>query len=454
MKSAPRGKRPPGHRATSPLLFVFLFACLSVALLNSFWIDKHLSADGVHYFRAVLDSGSFFRIDSARTFAEVLVQWPLVLAVRAGATALPALSAVIALGIYLPYVLAFALCLFAVRGEGRAVLALPVLSLACANLPADYLLIGEHHVMLLLAPPILLLILRRTAPTLWDGLFLLLALLLFTRTYPSALFVAPIFAGLLAARLYFDRSDRRANVFRGLALGLSVATVVVGALSILTPRDATNRDTFRHSLSAIVAFPEVLVPALFSVLFLLGLASRRREVLALPALAFVVYLPLAFGTDHGLSALASVSTKTLSVTLLPALVLLTVFAHARAPSLSGPGEALLLAMVLAIVSWNIRHSRDWSRYRDDMKAVLGTEKGYVPVERTELDHNPCRWSWTSPELSVVWSWPVVRAIVRNRVDEPWEPFDPKRSLVLKRYVLYDPVFAGVDPAARIEGSPR
>lgn len=454
MRSTRRGKRPSGHRATSPLLFVFLFACLSVALLNSFWIDKHLSADGVHYFRAVLDSGDFLRVDPARWFAETLIQGPLVLAVRAGVTEVPTLSAVFAVGIYLPYALSFALCLFAVRRENASLLALPILSMASANLPADYILAGEHHVMLLLASPILLLVLRRTAPTAWDGFLLLLALLVFTRSYQTAVVPALLFAVLLAARLASDRRNRSASVVRGLALALSIATIVVGVPSIANPHDPTNRDFFRHSLKAIVTFPEALVPAAFSMLYLLGLGSRRRVVLAFPAVALVLYVPFVLGTDHGLSALASFSTRTLSVTLLPVLLLLAVVAHARGPSLGGPAQALLVAMVLAIVSWNIRHSADWSRYRDDMTKVLGNERGFVPLERTDLDHNPCRWGWTSPGLSVVWSWPVVRAIVVNRVNEPWEPFDPRRTLILKRYVLYDPVFAGVDPTARFARQPQ
>jgi hypothetical protein len=136
------------------------------------------------------------------------------------------------------------------------------------------------------------------------------------------------------------------------------------------------------------------------------------------------------------------------------LLLLAVAVHARGSTLAGVRTALLVGMVLAICLVNIRLAAVWDSYRSKMATILATERGFVPVETTALDRNPCRWAWTSPELSVVWSYPVVRAIVENRVNEPFAPFNPHRRLILKRYVRYDAVFAEVDPTARLEPAPR
>ena len=141
-KLADAGSAPSGDRTR--VLYLFLFGLISVALFDAFSIDKHLSADGVHYFVEILDSGTFYRVDWARRFAEFIIQWPLVLAVRAGVTQVPLLSACFALGIYLPYLLSFALSLHAVRRENPALLSLPLLSMVSVNLPAHFILAGEH----------------------------------------------------------------------------------------------------------------------------------------------------------------------------------------------------------------------------------------------------------------------------------------------------------------------
>jgi len=450
----PKASRSVLAQPESRRFFIVLFLSIAAALLNDFRIDKHLSADGVLYFTSILDSGDFYRVDATRRFAEYATQWPLVLAVRAGLSNVPALSAVYALGLFLPVVFGFAICLFAVRGERATPLCLPLLVLATVSLPSDYILAGEHHVMTLLASPILLLILRRSSPTAWDGIALVSCLAVFTRTYPSAVASAFLFAVLITYRLISERSDHRAALIRGVALLLCLATLVLGTSAILNPRDLNNREQFWKVLAVILVQPEIVLVTAASTLFLIGLAIRLRtgqmaaSILAASSLA--LSLPYVLGARYGLSAHQSVAARTLTATLLPTLLLLAVLVHVCAPRLSGFPKVLLAGIVLTVVAGSFVHSAHWARYRGAMKDVLRTARGFVPVERTRLLDNPCRWGWASPGLSVVWSFPVVRAIVENPRGEPWVPFDPRLKLLLQKYVRYDPVFAGVDPGARIE----
>lgn len=437
------------HWDANRTLLVALFLCVSAALWNAFRIDKHLSADGVHYFTGILESAGFFHVDGTRRFAEYLTQWPLVVAVRAGVIGIPVLTATFAAGIFLPYLLSFLLCLYAVRGENSVVLALPLLSMVAVNLPADYVLVGEHHVMALLAPPILLLILRRTPPSWGDGLCLVLALFAFSRTYASAVLPALIFAALLAARSMADRSDRRANIVRAVALVLCVATIAIAGSSIVAPRDAANRDLFRRALFAILRQPEVAFLTAAVVSLLCGLAARARVArhlgVALATSSLILYAPYVLDETHGLTAIQSFATRTLTATLLPILLVLTVAVHRRSPAFTGFPRTLVVAILLTAVVGKVVQSAHWVRYRDEMRSVLATKTGYVAVEETRLLRNPCRWAWTSPQLSIVWSAPEVRSIVENQsVDaEAWQPFDPRQTLPLRRYVSYHEVFAGV-----------
>jgi hypothetical protein len=277
-----------------------------------------------------------------------------------------------------------------------------------------------------------------------------LALVIFSRSYPTAVVPALGFAILLGFRLFRDREDLQATVFRGLALVLSLAAIAIALYSILEPRSPSNQMNFRRSIPMILEHPETLLPAVFSVLFLLGLASRRRIWPILAATCLALYVPYVILAEHGMTAHESFGARTLSITLLPSLLLLAVVAHSRAPSLVGWRKLLLAGMVVVTVVWNVRQSSDWARYREEMLRVLRTERGFVPMAATALDKDPRRWGWTNPELSVVWSYPVVRAIVENGPKQFWVPYDPRQVLILKRYVRYDTVFADIDPTARFD----
>jgi hypothetical protein len=315
--------------------------------------------------------------------------------------------------------------------------------MATVNLPTDYILAGEHQVMVLLASPILLLILRRTSPTWGDGLVLWGTLLAFARSYPTAAVPALLFAVLLGIRLVSERGSRRAMVIRSGALLLSLATAAIAIVAVLNPRDATNREYFAIA-HFMVLHPLILFPSAASLSFLLGQVSQRalwRRSWTVLAVGFLLaYAPFAFASEHGLRAHQSVAARTGTATVLPLLLLVTVALHRRGTRLGAGSKVLLAAIVLMVVQQSVRHSAHWAHYRDEMLEVLRSEVGYVPVERTRLHGHPCRWGWTSPYLSVVWSYPVVRAIVENPVGEPWQPFDPRRTFVLRRYVRYDPVF--------------
>jgi hypothetical protein len=427
------------------LCYAALFLGVSVALVAAFRVDKHLATDGAHYFATIADTGGFLRVDPTRWAAETLIQWPLVAAVRAGVTSIPALKAVFGLGIFLNWALSFALCLFATRREGAAPLALPILAMAAVSLPADFILAGEHHVMVLLAPPILLLVLRREAPTWGDGLALVLALLAFAWSYPTALVPALLFAALLGLRLRLDRSDRRATAIRAAALALSLAAFAIGLGAVIAPRGRDNAELFRLALPMVVHFPETLLPAAFSLLFLAGLAGRPRLWGTLAVVPLALYAAHAVTAEHGLDAVTSMSARTLSVTLLPPLLVLGTLVKLGGKATTRLQAALLAAMVAAVAVRHVRHTADWEGYRSDMASVLSTQRGFVPVEATELDANPCRWAWTSPQLSVIWSAPAVRAIVLNRADAAWQVYDPRTRRILERYVTYDPALGRAEP---------
>ena len=83
--------------------YLLLFSIVLLSVLTKVYVDKHLSADGVLIFFEVLEYQKFYLIEWSRHFAEILTQWPLVLAVVAGSTNIDFLVKIFGLGIFSTY---------------------------------------------------------------------------------------------------------------------------------------------------------------------------------------------------------------------------------------------------------------------------------------------------------------------------------------------------------------
>ena len=135
------------------------------------------------------------------------------LAVRSGITDIPILINWFAFGIYLPYLMLFLICIYALRDENEALLLFFLASIVGINLSFDYHLAGEHHVMVTMAWPILFILLRRNTLTLMDGFLLWLLLIMYSRLYEAALIPAliiPLF--VLCGSITIDQRNKKLSL--------------------------------------------------------------------------------------------------------------------------------------------------------------------------------------------------------------------------------------------------
>jgi hypothetical protein len=102
------------------------------------------------------------------------------------------------------------------------------------------------------------------------------------------------------------------------------------------------------------------------------------------------------------------------------------------------GWAVLTVFVATLVVGNVRFSSDWNDFRKSLTQIVTTQEGFVPIEGTAVSYSRFGWDWNNTQLGLVWSAPRVRAILLNREDVLWEPFDPHRQLILREYLEYDP----------------
>lgn len=433
----------PGRHAT--LTAAGLFFVLSAAIWYAFSREMYFSADGAHYFARILDKGSVLNVSWTRLHADVATQWPLVLAVKLGVADLGILKCLYALGLYLPYLVAGVLSVYALRGTDREALVFPLAAYLLVSFPAAYIWVGESHVMAVAAWPALFLLLRPT-PSRVDVALLLLLLFFLSRTYETSAAVALVFVAVCLIRVLREGPECRGRLL--LVLAAAVLVFGVNAYSAAFPVSAQNRSGFVAGITRTLRNPN-LVCALLAFSLLALAIWRQRASLLLGAVAVGVVATVLALLGITVSAHVSFDSRSLTLTLLPLLLLAASVFVFRQPRMTpaqraGIGAVFVLLTAANVISWN-----DWARFRGEFERVLTHNRGYIPVEHTPLRRDRSRWGWTSPILSVLWSGGCVRAVVLNPPNTVWEPFDPRATLPLQSYFRFGIPFRGVVSQARL-----
>ncbi len=418
----------------TPWPWIALFGLACAPLVQDLAVEKFFSADGAAYFQWVLERGGFTDFAWARNHAVFFVQWPVVFALRAGVTDWRILEGLFAAGLLLPHVAGFAVCVAARRGLSKWPLAFPVASLLAITIPADYLLVGEHHVLVGLAWAILFLALRPAALTGWELTVAAGLLVIISRSYESAVVVAPVLAGAFLLRA---RDAEEPAWARTALVALCLAAAAMAAYSILVPRDPGNRSAFLQSIVAPARRPQVVLGAAFLVPFVLALRRAPGSLAWLAAGLVAVAGIVAFesGSTRPVWAGDSFASRTLSMTLLPPLLVAAAWLTRRDTRVSFTATHFLAFVVFTavVVAVSVAENRQWIEFRSAFKTVLATRTGVVPIESTPLARHPAGWPWNNAILSYLWSGEHVRAVVLNPSDTTWEPFDPRTSAILEGF---------------------
>ncbi len=432
-------------------IFYLLFIIISLTLFNSFCVDKHLSADGVYYFAWILDNGDFIKFDWSRQFADYLTQWPLVLAVKFGLTNIQILLKFFALGLYFPFMISFLLCVYALRKEAKSLLIFPLMSMAAVCLSSDFILISESLVMANMSWPILLILLRRDPLSWIDGILLWILLVIFCRLYQTSIIPAFIYVFICIGRLLNDK-DSKQKVILISAILLCLIGIAVSFYFILYPRDTANAAGFLFGMVA-----SLFMSAAIILLIVKSLVPFRKNfrsvifsillILAIQIIIFVVVEQalkaeiLVHSLGDGALACVSFINRSLTITLLPALLITAVLVKFCKIQLDRFCVLSLSLFILIMVAESLCTTYEWKVFRDQLTQIVKTGNGYIQIEDTSIKGNPCRWSWNNTELGLVWSAPNIKSIILNESrlnsNNHWQPFDPRETLILKRYLKYD-----------------
>jgi hypothetical protein len=435
----------PGTEA--PPVAKYVLALIVATFTATAWyaasIDLGFSADGAPAFVQIVDQSDLGHIWSRR-YGNLALLWPALLAAKAAVTSVPVLNALFQFGLYLPFLLSFLMCWYASRSlNDDALLLFPLASYLLVSLPAASILVGSSHVVAVAVWPILFLLLRpRLTPM--DGIQLIVLLALTSRSYETALASLGVFLCILAARLWVG--SPRSRLILLVAMAVVLIGLVINVYWALIPARAPSRVRFVDEMvQPIRRHPMLIVAAGSMSLLAVALCVRRFRALAFLALlvaAGSIPLPL---SGRVASAHTSFALRTLTLTLLPVLLIAAMAWHFKRPRLLSR-EWILAGTIFGLLS--IGYAASWTEWRDfrrSFRSVLGTHSGYIAVDDTPIARNRQRWPWTAPLLSVLWSRGCVRAVILNSPGQPFEPFDPYGQLPLQRYVAYAPPFAAATP---------
>lgn len=423
------------------ILAVLALSLLAIAQILAGLSLRGLYADGAYYAAELWLRQSFVIIEPSRWTAQMLVQAPVFVAMKLGATSPRAVAIALSLSTNL-MPLAVTLASLAVLPRAARHWALfPLFVLLGFGMSASVASIADGPTAAAYAWALLLVILFGR-----DGGWRLAALLVLAlgaiRLHEAMAFLGPqiAFAALWQRRRTADRSMRA-------GLLVTAALVLLGTLlalhDLLDPRVPANRGAF-----------------LTDVLGLRWLwAGGALNAMAAMGLLALIALPLAWMRRAAkrwawTAACAGFGALILSACLLPPSATSSFAARgnacfasapamlallgARAHPLPAPDRRSLIGLTallgLSVTTADATTTLQWQRYEQAIRTVLGTHRGVIGWEAAEstlpaagrASFARFAWPWTTPLMSL-WLVPggTVGSIIANPPGTAWQPFAPE-----------------------------
>ena len=413
-----------------------IIAC-ALLVLTQIWagyILRGLFADGCYYAARLWLAQGFVVIEPSRLTAQLLVQAPVVLGMRLGATSPQAVARLFSLSTNLVPALLTGLSILALPRDRLAYALAPIFVFLAGAMATAFASVADGPCAATYCCLLFLLVAIAPLTPIRLSLILLLSIGCL-RLYESTVFTGPL---LILACL--SRARKTTGCARWIlcaaALCLAIGSLQAG-YDILHPRVPANRASFMRDLAnlhwlwtagaahipaiagllAVACLPLGFLPARFQI------GARAGVIMLFAGLTVAaVALPAA-----PISAFAGRGNACLIAAGIFGFVLAT--PHRIWNLVTLPHVAVMTATLLAVTvtASNIRADLDWMRYRAALHTVLRQSNGLIafPAAGRASILGRDSWPWSSPIMSILLA-PEgeVRSILLNPTGSGPQPVDP------------------------------
>ena len=439
------------RRVALPVLAAFAALGIHAALEL-----RGLYADSPHFILQMMVHPGFFFANPARRIANMMQEFPVVLALQLGVADAELLSRLFGLALYLVPLALVAACYGLVPRGQKAYFLFPFFHYLAGSEAAGFVGIVEAPLASAYFWFLLFLIVFRRAPWWVLGLAALPAIYL----HEAFLFLGPVLALASAWRARSEPERERRAAYRMLVV-LFLLIAAMDIVYIVDVPDPSSRDSFIRAIvllgflidyrQASLNAPALMgVAALAAAWLAVRFEHRAMAILCVFGSLCAVLVGATAAIDWLFVPAKQFQARGIGVLLslpLAALFLLSLRRPSWASVWSRPA-IVWIALVLALgqLGWQAVGTWYWSGYVEDFKTVLTANRGLVSWQQARASLPPQRARifervtgfWTNPSLSIVLSpHGKVDAIIDNPTPVGWQPFDPANPEDLPRTPLFD-----------------
>lgn len=429
--------------------YVAVLAAASLLAVAAMAVSLPLLGDGVLFYLCMIFRTGYCDFDWARAFVAYLSQWPLAAALGNGLSDRSMAQFLFSAGYIMPPFAAWLAALWLHRGTMLGWMGLALWS--TTYLASSLFSVGEYNLTYALAALAASVVLHPIRHRFGGALLLVAASGVSVRSYESMALLGPALIFLIAVVVHRDVRDARITRTQWIAAAVAIvayiAAVAIAVGSILDPRDPSNRGTAAQSL--MIPLPQVATALVLLALLVWCVRTTRsvqqRILVGMMATIGVTFLVLPVLWSRPMDQYYNRIIVGVMITGAIGIVGVIVWRSGMHVLTARMHTWQVRAVLVVVASLMIPYAMQLmtvKAYFDAYHETLATRTGVISMATTPMNaerFDRYRWRWNNPTMSFVLRSNTSQALVMNRPNADWQPFDPHDTAqVAKRVRMLPP----------------
>jgi hypothetical protein len=438
-----------GTTAVYRMAAVLLWA---LAIWHS-WVARGLFVDGSAALLYMMHNGGYALFYDSRQTLMAVTQTPAAVALMLGVTDTHLLGRLLSVGLFFVPTAYYHASLWRARHD-PALLGAVILAITVVFVPTNFFIMGEYNTILPAILFVAILVVTSQRPTVGDGLILVLTATMLLRSYEIVLAFGLLAAAMIGWRLRLSGARGPGGALYVIAALLFVTAAALSLHALLGPHPDGRVDDAISGAGLFWTNVQFTLPLVaVSIVTIVGLAypkcleSRWLYLFAGLLLLLLALCPLLWLTDSpGRPLPKSHYHSRMAASLLLAAIAISIWLYAMRPGwgpralavLARPidGRRLMLfsfVALLAALPSDLQLTAVWQRSVDAFQRTIASRSGLIPVNETEIGHEPYDlmvegWTLSSESL-------VLRRSTRDGVIVPpanfanWQFLDARKPWI-------------------------